>query len=119
MHRRRRFWVAPILLVVLLATVSLADWTSFRGPNFNGIIEEKVAWPSGGPRELWRVPCGEGFGTMAVANGKVFVTAEGGGQEALLALDAKDGSAKWHYLIGRTIYERQGGNGPRTTPAVD
>jgi outer membrane protein assembly factor BamB len=117
MHRRR--FCAAAVLIAGFATVCVADWTSFRGPNFNGITDEKVAWPSGGPRQLWKVPCGEGFGTMAVANGKVFVTAEGGGQEALLALDAKDGSAKWHYVIGRTIYERQGGNGPRTTPAVD
>src|SRR5947207_1570801 len=56
---------------------------------------------------------------MAVSGGKVYLTSEGGGQEALLALDANTGAAKWHFVIGQSIYENQGGNGPRAPQAVD
>lgn len=113
---------ARITLILLIAFASLAqaaDWTEFRGPNHDGTTDEKVAWPKGGARQIFKVPVGEGFGTMAVAGGKVYLTSEGGGQEALLALDAATGAAKWHFVIGQSIYENQGGNGPRTTPAVD
>src|SRR5258706_13196422 len=115
------YWRTILVLIVLggIASISLADWTEFRGPNHDGTTDEKVVWPKGGPRQLFKVPVGEGFGTMAVSNGKVYLTTEGGGQEALLALDAATGAAKWHAVIGQSIYETQGGNGPRTTPAVD
>jgi len=112
-------WRINLTLLFLTTLPAAADWTEFRGPNHDGTIDEKVVWPKGGPRQLFKVPVGEGFGTMAVSNGKVYLTSEGGGQEALLALDAATGAAKWHFVIGQSIYENQGGNGPRTTPAVD
>src|SRR4051812_15612903 len=111
--------LATAAAVLLVASLSSAEWTGFRGPNHDGTIAEKITWPSGGPRQVWRVPVGEGFGTVAVSGGKVFLTAEGQGQEALLALDGATGAAKWHQILGKSIYERSGGNGPRSTPAVD
>jgi outer membrane protein assembly factor BamB len=113
--KRLAFTAALALSSVALAT----DWTGLRGPTHDGISTEKIAWPKAGPKQLWRIPIGEGFGTMAVAGGKLFLTAEGGGQEALVALDANTGAAKWHVFIGKSIYEKSGGNGPRTTPATD
>lgn len=113
-----RHWAAACVIGGI-SSAALAEWTQFRGPNYDGITTEKIAWPSSGPKQLWKVPVGEGFGTMVVSGDKVFVTAEGGGQEALLCLDAKNGKALWHREMGRSIQDRQGGNGPRTTPAVD
>src|SRR3954470_19804290 len=117
MHRR--IGLALIVLTGITRLAQAADWTEFRGSNHDGTTDEKVAWPKGGARQIFKVPIGEGFGTMAIAGGKVYLTSEGGGQEALLALDAATGAAKWHFVIGQSIYENQGGNGPRTTPAVD
>lgn len=116
---RLRCLFGVIVVLAGVASVTAGEWTSFRGPNHDGTIDEKIAWPKPGPRLVWKVPVGEGFGTVVTSGGKVFLTAEGGGQEALLALDAATGAAKWHVVLGRSIYEGSGGNGPRTTPAVD
>jgi hypothetical protein len=114
------FRIATIVGLLITSFARAADWPEFRGPNHDGTThDEKIAWPRGGPRQLFKVPVGEGFGAVAVAAGKVFLTAEGGGQEALLALNANTGDALWHHVIGRSIYESSGGNGPRTTPATD
>lgn len=113
-----RIFTTAALIVSAAFAARGADWTAFRGPNHDGTTDEKVAWPKT-PKQVFKVPVGEGFGTVAVAEGKVFLTAEGGGQEALLALDANTGEGKWHHVMGRSIYEGQGGNGPRTTPATD
>src|SRR3982750_2883766 len=99
----RRSCLSVFAVVVTLSSISRADWNAFRGPNHDGTSDEKIAWHSAKP--LWKVPVGAGFGTMAVGGGKVFLTAEGGGEEALLALDEKTGARKWHYVIGRTIFE--------------
>jgi outer membrane protein assembly factor BamB len=114
-----RLHQAAVPLMLALASIASAEWTSFRGPNHDGTTDEKIVWNKPSPRQLWKVPVGEGFGTVVTSGGKVFLTAEGGGQEALLALDAATGGAKWHLILGKSIYERSGGNGPRTTPAVD
>src|SRR5438128_206197 len=113
----RRSGIFAFAVAVTAASVSRAEWNSFRGPNHDGTSDEKIAWHSAKP--LWKVPVGPGFGSMACGAGKVFLTAEGGGQEALLALDEKTGAHKWDFVIGRSIYESQGGDGPRTTPSVD
>jgi outer membrane protein assembly factor BamB len=118
MNLRHRIVAAVTAAATLTPLARAADWPGFRGPNHDGISAETVAWPKT-VKPVFKVPVGEGFGTMAVAGNKVFLTAEGGGQEALLALDANTGERKWHHVLGRSIYEQQGGNGPRTTPATD
>ncbi|HSI36923.1 MAG: PQQ-binding-like beta-propeller repeat protein [Phycisphaerae bacterium] len=112
-------WRTLALAGLFSLPAAATEWPSFRGPNYDGITDEKITWPKGAqPKQLWKVKVGEGFGTMAVAGGKVYVTAGADGQEALLCLDAKDGAHKWHQVIGRTIAEKSGGNGPRTTPTA-
>jgi len=116
MHRS--LYAAACLLA--FSSVANAEWSAFRGPNHDGITDEKVVWPQGSqPKQLWKVKIGEGFGTVAVGNGHVYLTAGADGQEALLCLDAKTGNHLWHQVMGKTIQDKQGGNGPRTTPAVD
>ena len=52
-----RQWAAALFFTAL-TSASLAEWTEFRGPNHDGISEEKIAWPKAGPKQLWRVPVG-------------------------------------------------------------
>ncbi|MSU34923.1 MAG: alcohol dehydrogenase [Pedosphaera sp.] len=120
----------------LLATVPFAraDWPEYRGPSHDGQSTEKIArsWPGTGPRQLWKIPSPGGFSSFVVAGGRCFTLVlrdvDGAGREMLTALDADTGKELWAAAIGVAKYDgggdagaegNQGGDGPRSTPAVD
>jgi outer membrane protein assembly factor BamB len=100
---------------------SAADWTQYRGPNHDGSTPENIltTWPKEGPAVVWKAPIGESFGSFAVGGGKAYIFIERGGNEVCVALDANTGKEVWAATIGKTIFEKQGGNGPRSTPTID
>ena len=67
-----------ILISVLIATnqVVASDWPQYLGPDRNAVSNEKGlmrSWPADGPKVLWTVSLGEGFGGPAISEGKVHV----------------------------------------------
>lgn len=111
-----------------------ADWPQYRGPATAGVSGEKVlaAWPAEGPRCLWRAPTPAGFSSFAVSGGKVFtvVARDFGGvlSETCVALEADSGKELWARPTGLAKYQgggdsgtddNKGGDGPRSTPAVN
>jgi outer membrane protein assembly factor BamB len=136
MLRIRSGTLAFALVIMFASGAIAADWPSFRGPNYDGTTPETIAVPRGQPRVLWKVPVGTGLGTFAVMGDRAYTMAgageerdvqgrlvsgrgKRGGAEACLALDAKTGNRIWATPISETIFEPQGDNGPRTTPAAD
>jgi outer membrane protein assembly factor BamB len=83
------------------------------------VVVEGLArsWKSGEPKEIWRRKLGEGFGGIAVVEGRAHVLFAKGRREFLVALDAQGGEELWRLELGETLSDRTG-NGPRTTPAV-
>src|SRR5262245_57550251 len=74
------------------------DWPQWRGPNRDGVAHEPdllTQWPAGGPPRLWPAPCGEGYSSFAVANGRAYTLFEQDEQEVVLCLDAATGKEKW------------------------
>ena len=64
--------VAAAVLCVLACGARGDDWPQFRGPRQDGISGEKGllrSWPEGGPKVLWTVPLGLGYGGPAVRDG--------------------------------------------------
>lgn len=119
MHRRALFVLALGLLAAGGALA--ADWPQFRGPHRDGVSRETgllKSWPAGGPKVLWKVPGGEGYSHVVVANGRLFTLYGQGGQEVAVALDAATGRQLWKVAIDRK-YQSDMGNGPRSTPTVD
>ena len=125
-----------LTLAALIAT-SLgsygADWTEYRGPRHDGSTGEKIAtsWPATGPKVLWKVPSNAGFSSFAVAGGRCFTQElrDSGGAmlETLVARDADTGKELWTMALGSMktgdggddgTKENRGGDGPRSTPAV-
>ena len=99
-----------------------AEWHQWRGANRDGISPETgilKAWPQSGPKELWRIPLGEGFSGISIANGRAYTMFAKGEDEVVVCLDAETGKELWRYLDDWFYAERQGGNGPRSTPTVD
>ncbi len=114
-----------IICLLLYGGVSVAgasDWPQWRGPDRNGISRETgilKEWSDGGPRVLWRVPLGEGFSGISVAQGRVYTMFSEEDDEFVICLDASNGEEIWRFRSDSTYYESEGGNGPRATPTVD
>jgi outer membrane protein assembly factor BamB len=111
-------------LIAIFTTSSwakAADWPRFAGPRGDctapdtGLMEE---WPAEGPRELWKVSVGRGFGGVAVKDGEVYILdRELGKSDILRCLDLAGGEEKW-----RISYDAPGKisvPGSRSHPAVD
>jgi hypothetical protein len=52
------------------AGLSAGEWPQYLGMNRDGVYQGVPladAWPSGGPRVLWKKPVGEGFSGPVVA----------------------------------------------------
>src|SRR5262245_51260015 len=80
---------------ILLLTVFLAlplglratDWPQWRGPDRNGISQEKgllQTWPKGGPKLLWTVEdAGIGFSGPAVVGDRLYTMGSDGKMESV------------------------------------
>jgi outer membrane protein assembly factor BamB len=122
-------WKRLLAAVCVLAAFAMAlwanDWPQWRGPNRNGISQEKgllKQWPEGGPKLLWQVKgIGEGYSTPAVVGGRMYLLANKGmDDEFALALDAFSGAQAWSTRLGN-VGPNDGPQypGSRSTPTVD
>lgn len=108
-------------MMLACGAVSAADWAGFMGPNGTGTVKNAGvarAWPAGGPKVLWTVETGPGFGGPAIAGGKVYMLDRvRGRQDRLRVFDLKTGKEDWSYSYaarGRVSHP-----GSRSTPFVD
>ena len=95
-------------------------WTGFRGPRRNGTYDQQpilTAWPSDGPKPLWKQPVGGGYASFAIARGRAFTIEQRGPQEVVAAYDVHSGRELWTNAWNATFRESMGGDGPRATPA--
>ena len=126
---------AAALSLGFVCGAQAADWSQYRGPNHDGASPEKISltWPSGGLREIWKVPMNAGFSSITIADGKAFTLVtrevEGASQEVCVALDANSGKELWAMPIGAVAKydgggsagtpDNNGGDGARSTPSYD
>jgi outer membrane protein assembly factor BamB len=121
MEFARRTLFSSAIVLTLSAAALAADWPNYRGPNWDGKTSEAIRtdWPKDGPRVVWKQHLGDGsFGTFAVVGDRAYVLTSRALKEGLLCLDANTGKEQWYVPLGKTIQDRQGGDGPRTTPTV-
>ena len=98
------------------------DWHQWRGPSRDGISLETGllrGWSDDGPKELWRISLGEGFSGVSISDGRAYTMFVKGEDEIVVCLDAASGKEIWRYLDDYRFENRQGGDGPRSTPTVD
>lgn len=127
-----RFNIWKSLLLVLICGVLVISWTfgdekgkkgkwsQWRGPNRDGISSEKInkQWPEAGPTVLWKNEIGSGFSGMSIVDEKIYTMYEDGESQYAVSMNAADGKEIWKVALDKTYPERQGGDGPRTTPIV-
>jgi outer membrane protein assembly factor BamB len=125
--------VAAFSLISLSQALNAADWTQYRGPDYNGATSETINTSKLMGKASWKVDTPNGFSSFAVANGiaATLISREdqdGLIREACLAVDAKSGNSLWSIDLGRAEYGHDGGNagakgntggdGPRSTPTI-
>src|ERR1051326_977230 len=79
--------LAPLLALALGSccappSIRAADWPQWRGPNRDGISQEKgllKEWPKEGPKLLWRIgDAGSGYSTPAGVGGRDYLLGNDG-----------------------------------------
>jgi outer membrane protein assembly factor BamB len=117
---------APTVIATLLAVLPIGaanhDWYRWRGPDLNGISSEtsfSTAWPSSGPKRLWKVSVGTGFSSVSVANGRVYTMGNRNDKESVYAFDAETGREIWRHTYDCPMEPRYYEGGTSCTPTVD
>lgn len=129
MRLKMRKSLFPFLAIALLFSfiaALAADWPQWRGPQRNGISNEKgllQEWPKSGPKLLYEIKdIGEGYSTPAVVGSRLYLLSNRGlDNEFVQALSVKDGKALWTTRIGNVGNPDQKPNYPmaRSTPTID
>lgn len=111
-----------------------AEWPEYRGPSHDGRSSERISktWPANGPKQLWKVESSGGFSSFVVGSGRCFTILtrdkDGASMETLVALDADTGKELWASPLSVAKFDgggnagtetNGGGDGPRSTPALD
>ena len=104
-------------------------WPQFRGPNNGNAPALPVDASKITLKKMWVSPTDSGFSSFAVAGTQAFTIVTKGGKETLVALDVKSGKEQWSKTLeadakydggGNSGYrENNGGDGARSTPAVN
>ncbi len=113
-------------MALSLTTLLAANWPQWRGPERNGISQEKELlkqWPAEGPELLWKVDgLGDGFSTPAIVGDRIYLISNRGlDDEFVQALNTSDRKAVWTTKIGKVGEPDQQPSypGARSTPTTD
>lgn len=105
------------------AAVTAGDWPQFLGPNRDNASTQTglaKSFPKEGPKELWKIDVGPGFGGPAVEGGMVYLLDRDGEKgDILRCLDLASGVEKWSCAYDAPYSGKLQFPGSRSTPLVD
>jgi outer membrane protein assembly factor BamB len=117
----KRHFLLIVLITILAVSSVWADWPQYLGPNKNSASDEKGllrSWPAEGPKVLWQLDLGPGYGGAAVRKGKVYLLDRiYGKKDVFRCIDLNNGKEFWSFSYdakGRLSHQ-----GSRSTPAID
>ncbi len=91
--------VAVVLTSIFALSASAgimgADWPSFRGPTHDGISDEAIAWPSGGPRQVWKINVGIGHSAVSVVGNRAYTMGNSNDTDTVFSIDVGTGKIVW------------------------
>jgi outer membrane protein assembly factor BamB len=109
------------IVTLFVACAFAADWPQYYGPKRDSTSAEKGilrSWPKEGPKVLWTVPVGIGYGGPAVSGGKVYILdRDEKVGDNLRCLNLSDGKELWNFAYAAPASLNHPGS--RSTPAVD
>ena len=96
-------------------------WPQWFGPTRDGRAPAgplRTDWEINPPKPLWTAPCGGGYASVVVANGRAYTFDRTGTQERIAAFDSESGAKLWE-TAWEADYSGIGyGSGPRATPTI-
>src|SRR5262245_41367333 len=112
-----------VLLLALASAAHADNWPQWRGPNYDGICQEKnipIVW---GPDKnvLWKLDLpGVGCSSPAIWDDRIFLTSEDGADVVLICANTK-GQQLWKHQIGSGGRHARGdeGNSASSSPCTD
>ncbi len=117
----KRCFLLIVLITILGVSSVWADWPQYLGPHKNTASDEKGllrSWPAGGPKVLWTLDLGPGYGEAAVSKGRVYLLDRiTGRKDVFRCIDLNSGKEFWSFA-----YDAKGrvdNRGSRSTPAID
>ena len=125
--KRRILLLSALSMLVMTVNVTAGDWSTWRGPNGNGIIEN-VEWnPKAieNPKIVWETQLGLGYSAVAVKDNRLYTMGNVGtvtgnantGTDIIYCFDAQTGKEIWRYTYRCHTSERW--PGPTATPVLD
>ena len=113
--------LVTIMVALSVTSVFATDWPWIYGPKRDHTSDQKGllrTWPEAGPKVLWTVPVGAGFGGPAVSGGNVYLLdRDEKVGDTLRVLELASGKELWTFAYdapGTFMFA-----GSRTTPTVD
>lgn len=112
-----------IVVSILLASlqVNAADWSNFRGPNYDGISQEKglkLNFSTNKPKRLWKARVYTGFSSITTAQGKLYTMGHKGGKDYVYCLDENSGKVVWSKNYPAELSPNLYEGGPNATPTI-
>lgn len=105
------------------ATPVGSDWPSFLGPTGDSKSSERgilTTWPKAGPKILWQMELGTGYGAPTVSQGRLFQLDRDVDSVRLRTVDRLTGKPIWEFTYPSDYQDLYGyDNGPRSSPIVD
>ena len=118
---RRSLNMTAVLIALSVVSAFTADWPSIYGPKRDSTSDQKSllrSWPTEGPKVLWTIPVGAGFGGPAISAGQVYLLdRDDQVGDKLRVFDLASGKEVWTFA-----YDAPGAfdfPGSRSTPTVD
>ncbi|HEX4148433.1 MAG TPA: PQQ-binding-like beta-propeller repeat protein, partial [Pirellulales bacterium] len=102
--------------------LAAGDWPGFRGPQRDGTltgVQFATDWEATPPKLLWRQRVGPGWSSFAVIGDRLFTQEQRGDVEAVVCLQADNGSEIWSHQDKARFWDMVAGAGPRATPTFD
>jgi outer membrane protein assembly factor BamB len=99
-----------------------SDWPRFLGPTGTSVSTEKgfVPWPKEGPRIVYDLKLGEGYGMPVISRGRLFVFDRVRNQARLRCFKSETGTPLWTFTYPTNYRDQYNYNGgPRCSPVVD
>ncbi len=115
---------SAIVVNVTPQTVHAEDWLQWGGPNGDftvaatGLAEK---WPTGGPKQLWKRPLGDGYSAILCKGDRLFTAYRDRDLDVVIALDARTGETIWERKGAYQLWpemDRSFGLGPNATPLI-
>jgi outer membrane protein assembly factor BamB len=118
------FWCA----LFLLAADTRPEWLQWGGPNrdFQLPAANLAAWPSDGPRRLWKRSLGDGYSSVVTDGRTLYTLFKRGTDTVVTALDAGTGKTVWESTFDAAIVSAKEkeeidpvhGTAPASTPVI-